>query len=431
MEKKVLEQDKNYILVEYEFGKDDIREAENAAAVRLNKIVEVPGFRKGRVPKDVLKIRLGEAFKDYLMENLEKKAVEEKLIERSLLAPVVVKSSVEDGKATVRVEYHLEPEVRIDDYSQVELKKVEKEGLIEKYIDQRLQDLREEHALREEKEGEAEYGDLVKVKMTVSTEEGKVIRDEEYEYILVEEDDRPFVKDLIGKKKGEVVEFDREYKDHQFHYRLELLGVYKRILRELDDEFAKVVNNEFETLEQLKEKLKEEGEDSYDSTMKQVLRDQALDWLVGHTQVELSEKTLSRMEKDMMKRLKEEGKYEKLVEDFGDEEKLKEATKERFLSNLRENYGIRKVAELEGVKVTEEELEKEAEDLASLWGISPRKARALVKNDSRIREDLEWALLKNKVLDKIVEKAKVVEVTEEEFKKSLGGEGDSDEGNKE
>ncbi len=422
MDKKVLEQDKNYMLVEYEFDEKEIEKAENRAASRLNRMVEVPGFRRGRVPKDVLKIRFGKAFKEYVLEELEREAVEEDLLSRSLLTPVIVESDIKDGKAVVKVEYHLAPEVKVGDYSQMELKKIEKEGLIEKYVDKRLEGLREEHALLEEKEGEAEYGDQVKVKMTVTTEEGKVIRGEEYEYILVEEDDRPFVKDLVGKKKGEVVEFDREYKDHQFHYRIELLGVYKRILRELDDEFAKVVSNEFETLEALKEKLKEEGEDSYDSTMKQILRDQALEWLVDNTELELSEKTLSRMEEDMLNKLKEEGKYEKLVKDFGSEEELRKAARERFLRDLKENYGIGKVAELENIDVTQEELEKEAEELSSLWGIPPRKARAIVKNDPKIRNELEWTLLKNKVLDRMVEKGKIVEVSEEEYRKSVGGE---------
>ncbi len=422
MEKRVLEQDKNYMLVEYEFGEKEIERAENTATVKLNKLVEIPGFRKGKIPKNVLKIRFGKAFKDYVLEELEREAVEEELLRKSLLTPIVVESDIKDGKAVIKIEYHLEPEVKVGDYSQMELKKIEKEGLIEKYVDRRLQDLREEHALLEEKDGEAEYGDLVKVKMTVTTEDGKVIRDEEYEYILVEEDDRPFVKDLIGKKKGDVVEFDREYKDHQFHYRIELLGVYKRILRDLDDEFAKVVGNEFETLEALKEKLKEEGEDSYDATMKQILRDQALEWLIDNTEVELSEKTISRMEEDMIRRLKEEGKYDKLVKDFGGEEELKKATRERFLNNLKENYGIRKVAEMEGIEITEEELEKEAEELSSIWGVPPRKAKAIVKNDPRIREDLEWALLKNKVLDAMIEKGKVVEVSEEEYRESVGGE---------
>ncbi len=429
MEKRVLETDKNYTLVEYTLEGREVEIAENRAARRLNDIVEIPGFRKGRVPKSVLKLRFGEAFKDYVLEELERKVVseEEELLERSLLTPIVVESELENGKATVKVEWHLEPEVEIDDYEGIELKKVEKEELVEKYVQKRLEDLREEHALLEEKEEKAEYGDQVKVRMVVTTEDGKVIRDEEYEYVLVEEDDRPFVKDLVGKKKGDVVEFDREYKGHKFHYKLELLGVYRRILRELDDEFAKAVSREFETLEQLKEKLKEEGEDSYDATMKQILRDQALEWLVEHTHLEISEKTLQRVLEDMTRRLKEEGKYEKLVEDFGGEEELKKATQDRFLRNLKETYGIRKVAEKEGIEVTEEELEREAEELAALWGINPRKAKALVKNDPRIREDLEWTLLKNKVLDAIVSKAKVVVLSEEEFRKEFGG-GEDEEG---
>ena len=421
MEKKVLEKDKNYALVEYTFDEREVEIAEDRAVRRLNEMVEIPGFRKGRVPKSVLKLRLGEAFKDYVLEDLERRAVseDEEMAERALLVPMIVESKLEGGKAVVKVEWHLEPEVKVGDYTQMELRKIEKEELVEKYVQRRLEDLREEHPLLEEKEGEAEHGDLVKVKMTVTTEDGKVLRDEEYEYVLYEDDDRPFVKELVGKKKGDVVEFDREYKEHKFHYKIELLGVYRRILRELDDAFAKVVGSEFETLEDLKEKLKEEGEESYEVTMKQILRDQALDWLVENTELEISEKTLERVVEDMKDRLKKEGKYEKLVEDYGGEEELEKVSKERFLANLKETYGIKKVAEIEGIEVTEEELEKEAEELSTFWGIPPQKAKVLVKRDPKIREELEWALLKNKVLDAMIEKAKVVTVSEEEFRKEV------------
>lgn len=334
---------------------------------------------------------------------------------------------VEGEKAFVKMEYHFEPEVKLPEPEGLELKAVRKDEVLDKYVERRLEDLREEHALVEPKEGQAEYGDMVKVRMIVSTEDGKILRDEEYEYVLVQDDDRPFVKDLVGKKKGDVVEFDREYEGKKFHYRVELLEVYSRTLHELDDEFAKMVGNEFETLEQLKEHLKEEGSGIYDREMREVLRDQALAWLVENTELDISKKTLERLVDSAIANLKEKGSYDAYVEKYGGEEKLREVLEGYYLEQFKEEFGIKALAEKEGIQIKDEDLEKEAEELSKLWGISPERAKVLVKSKEDIRRDLEWVLLKRRVLDSLIDKAKVVELSEEEYKKAMGGEEENEE----
>ncbi|MCD6450324.1 MAG: trigger factor [Thermotogaceae bacterium] len=423
MERRETERDKNMVVAEYEFDEKELNIAEEKAARYLNQRIELPGFRKGKVPRDVLKIRLGEDFKEYVLDELLEDALKkEELLNNILLRPIVVDRKIEGNKALVKIEFHLEPEVKVPDYSGIELKAVSKGEVLDKYIEKRLEDLREEHALVEPKDGEAQYGDMVKVRMVVTNDEGKVLRDEKYEYVLVEDDDRPFVKDLLGKKKGDTVEFDREYEGKNFHYKIGLLEVYKRTLPELNDEFAKTVGNEFETLEKLKEHLKEEGAGIYDREMREVLRDQALEWLVENVELEISDKTLGRFVESAINKLKEERNYEKYVEKYESEEKLREFLRNYYLNDLKTEYGIKKIAELEGIKITEEDLEKEAEELSVLWGISKERAKVLVKNKEDIRNDLEWVLLKRRVLDVMVDKANVVELSEEEYKKAIGGE---------
>lgn len=70
--------------------------------------------------------------------------------------------------------------------------------------------------------------------------------------------------------------------------------------------------------------------------------------------------------------------------------------------------------------MSDEELEKEAEELAPFWGISPERAKSLVKSRRDLREDLRWAILKRKVLDLLLEEV-TVKVVEPR------GEGDGDE----
>jgi len=305
----------------------------------------------------------------------------------------------------------------------VELEVVEKKQVLQKYVEERLEDLRQEYALVEPKEGKADYGDMVRVRMVVTTD-GKVIRNEEYEYVLVEGDDRPFVKDLVGKGKGEVVEFDREYRGKNYHYRIEILDVFSRTLMELNDEFARTVSGEFETLDQLKDHLLQEGEKLYDTNVKKSLRDQALAWLVENSELIISDRTLEKLVETAVEKLKDEGKYESYVESYGGEENLLKSLKDYYREKLLEEYAIKTMADKNDLKVTEEDLEEEAEEIAQLWGISVQRAKTLVKNNEKIREEVEWILLKNKVADLIISKANIKEVKYEEEEESGEGEGE-------
>ncbi len=414
MEKRELERDKNYVLVEYAFDEDEIKKAEERAVRRLNRIVEVPGFRKGRVPKGVLKMRLGKDFDYYVLEELEREIFQMERRENLLLKPLIVDEKLEDGKAIVRIEYHHEPDVELPNPEDAVLRIAKKEPVLEKYVDKRLRDLREEHALVEPKDEPAQVGDLVRVRMKVTTKDGKVLRDEEYEYVLVEGDKRPFVQELIGKKAGDVVEFDREYEGKTFHYEIEVLQVYSRTLMELDDEFARTVSGEFDTLEKLKSALMEEGEKIYEVERKNALRNQALAWLAENSELIISEKTIERLVESAIEKIKEDGKYEEYLEKFESEENLRDTLKSHYIEDLKGEYSVKGYAKKNDIQVGEEEVMEEAEALSQLWGISPQRAKALVKNDPELRYEIEWTLLKNKVADDIISKAKIEEFEPEE-----------------
>ncbi len=422
MERRELERSENYVVIEYEFSGEEISRAEERAYRYLNRRLEIPGFRKGKIPKSVLKMRLGKAYYDYILDELIEDAFRsEELVGNTLILPEIIDRKMEGGKAFLKIEYHLEPDVKLPDLENVELEVVEKKQVLQKYVEERLEDLRQEYALVEPKEGKADYGDMVRVRMVVTTD-GKVIRNEEYEYVLVEGDDRPFVKDLVGKGKGEVVEFDREYRGKNYHYRIEILDVFSRTLMELNDEFARTVSGEFETLDQLKDHLLQEGEKLYDTNVKKSLRDQALAWLVENSELIISDRTLEKLVETAVEKLKDEGKYESYVESYGGEENLLKSLKDYYREKLLEEYAIKTMADKNDLKVTEEDLEEEAEEIAQLWGISVQRAKTLVKNNEKIREEVEWILLKNKVADLIISKANIREVKYEEEEESGEGE---------
>ncbi|KAF2959826.1 MULTISPECIES: trigger factor [unclassified Thermotoga] len=421
MEVKELERDRNRVVLEYVFEAEEIAQAEDKAVRYLNQRVEIPGFRKGRIPKNALKMKLGEDFQEYTLDFLMD-LIPDTLKDRKLiLSPIVTERELKDGTARVVVEVHEEPEVKIGDISKIEVEKVDEEKVLEKYVERRIEDLRESHALLEPKEGHAEAGDLVRVNMEVYNEEGKKLTSREYEYVISEDEDRPFVKDLVEKKKGDIVEIEREYEGKKYTYRLEVMEVYKRTLPEIGDEFAKSVNNEFETLEQLKESLKKEGKEIYDVEMKESMREQLLEKLPEVVEIEISDRTLEILANEAVNRLKKEGRYEQIVNSYESEEKFREELKKRILDDMKRDRVIEVLAQEKGISVSDEELEKEAEELAPFWGISPERAKSLVKARQDLREELRWAILKRKVLDLLLQEVKVKVVEPK-------GEGDDSEG---
>ncbi|MCD6551972.1 trigger factor [Thermotoga sp.] len=421
MEVKELEKDKNRVVLEYVFSKEEVLEAENKAARYLNQKVEIPGFRKGRVPKNILKMRLGEDFQEYTLDFLMD-LIPDTLKDRNLImSPLVTEREIKEETARFVVEVHEEPEVKIGDVSKIEVEKVDEEKVLEKYVERRLEDLREKHALLEPKEGPAEIGDLVRVNMEVYNEEGKKLTAREYEYVIKEGEDRPFVKDLLGKKKEDVVEIEREYEGKKYTYRMIIQEVYRRTLPEIGDELARRVNNEFETLEQLKEALKKEGKDIYNVEMRESMREQLLGKLPEVVEIEISDKTLDVLVQETVNRLKREGKYDQIASSYESEEKLREELKKRILDDIKRDRAIEVVAKEKNVEVSDEELKKEAEELAPFWGISPERAKSLVQSRQDLREDLRWAILKRKVLDLLLEET-TVKVVEPR------GEGGGDEG---
>ncbi|RKX52047.1 MAG: trigger factor, partial [Thermotoga sp.] len=290
MEKKEIERDKNVVLYEFVFDEKEVSSFEDVVTARLNRSMTVPGFRKGKVPKTIFKMRLGEEFNGYVLDEAADKILEKMEKEKLFISPIMKDYEFKDGNLIVKIEVHEKPRVSFEDFSEIEVEKVKEDSVIEKYVEKRLEELREKHALVEPKDGEAEHGDLVRVKMKVSLGD-KVLDEKEYEYILKEDDDRPFVKEIVGKKKGDVVKFSREFKDKKYDYEVEILQVYSRTLMDISDELARTVSNEFETLEQLKEHLTKEGKEIYDVEMKENLREQVLEKLPEVTNLDISDKT--------------------------------------------------------------------------------------------------------------------------------------------
>jgi len=433
VEKNVVKAEKNVEIVEFTFGPDEIAEAENEIVRYVNKNYTIPGFRKGKAPKRIIETFFGENFRDMVLEELSRK-IEDTLKDEELFIPAVIADrKIEGDVAVFVVELHREPKVELKDYTGLELSVPKQEEVLANYVDNKLEELRNEAAIVEPKDGPAEIGDVINIEYTIE-KDGKIIADHKtQEILIVEDDDRPIVTNVIGKKKGDIVEFDRTFENsnNKYHYKIEIKEVLKRTLMELNDEFAKSVASEVNTLEELKKKLEEEGLEAFESWKKDFLRQQVQDKLAELVELEISEKTLDYFVNRAIENAKKENTYDSYLKQAGTEEKLYEEFKTGILNELKKNTAIEKIAEKEQIEVTDEEVMKTAEELSTYWGISPERAKEIVKTREDIRNDIVENIRRTKVQDLIVEKATIKEISvdepveeqkEEEEKEEAGSE---------
>uniref|UniRef100_A0A7V4KB94 Trigger factor n=1 Tax=Fervidobacterium pennivorans TaxID=93466 RepID=A0A7V4KB94_FERPE len=419
MEVKEVSKDKNMIVREYLFDKNDIARLEDKAVAELNrKRYHIEGFRPGRVPKEVYKLRLKEAFYEIYVADEAIKEVENELDKEELqllLPPVIAdaKFSAETGK--VVVELHTEPEVKFEP-AKLKLRKAKEEEVLDGYVDMRVNYVIEENAVLEPKDGQAEEGDLVKVKETVMLGEKKLRDAEEREYVLLKDDEREVVKQLFGRKKGDVVEFEKTFEKGDdkivYKYILEVEEVYNRILPEFTDEFVKSLAIEnVETTEQLKEKFRTEGKEIYDRELAESYRAQIMDQIPEIAEIEISEKTIERAVENIIDNLKEGGKYESYVQNYGSEEKLIEELRNYYLNMIKKDLVVKKIAEENNIKVDAEDIKAYAERVSVEWGVSPDRAEAIIKSRQDIRNEVVMEIVESKVAKILAEKAQIEEVS--------------------
>jgi len=420
VEKKTVNQEFNVEVLELVFTPDEVKRAENEAVKYVNANYSIRGFRKGKAPKGIVMSYLGENFDEIVFDELGKAVEEELKKEEQLFIPAIVveRKRNEDDSVTFVVELHREPEAVIKDYKGMEFSIPKREDVLVNYVENKLEELRNENAIFEPKDGPAEIGDVVEIEYTI-VKDGKVIANKKTQEIhIVEEDDRPIVKNIIGKKKGDVVEFERTFEDSDnvYNYTVEVKEVFKRILMEIDDEFAKSVASEVETLEELKKKIEEEGIEAFDNWKKDFLRQQAFDKIADLVDVKISDKTIDYFVLKSIENLIKEKKYDNYLKQAGSEENLRDQIKESIINELKRDRFIAEIAKENNIEVTEEEVLKNAEELAPYWGISVERATEIIKSREDLREDIAANLRKNKVLDLVIASATFKEIDAGESK---------------
>lgn len=418
MEKTLLSQDKNVKKYLIKFSKDEIEKIEDQIVREINQHYTFEGFRKGKVPKQVIKLRLGSDFNNMLLEEAEHELDHKIREEEKLLFPIIVESRAQDEEhIEFEVLLHTYPEIIKTEFENITVKIPESKEVVEDFVQRRLNDLLESNAILDPKEEPIQYGDYVRINYDLVDENGEVIKSDEEEEIIVREDDeRELVKKLIGKTTGEEFELEKEDQDKKLIQKVRIAQVYTRKLPELNDNFAKELNIEVETLNELKETLRKEGEDAVKNWQDQFVVNYILSELPNYVDIDISDESVNYYIDATINDLKNKGKYEENLKKYdNDENKLREEIKKSALNWIKEMVVIEKLSLENDIKVGNEELSQEIKNFSTMYSLPFSRAQEIISSNPELSNEILWNKLREKVAQFIKEKVQIVEISKEEF----------------
>jgi len=421
----MISKEKNLETIKLTYEASEFEPIVMAEINKASKDYQIPGFRKGKAPKGLLRKMLGEErLKAIALEELLGKSVNEIVNEKeTLIFPAIENIEYDDdGGAHATLKVHLKPEVQLPDYKDIVIDKfIANEENINDMIDERLKQLQESNAIYEPKEGEAQFGDSVRMSYTIQNEEGRELYNQEpKEYDLFEDDQRDIIINCVGMKAGDEKEYEKEFsadadgntsgKEVAFLYKLKVEEVYKRITPELNDDFAKEVKEvEGETLEEMKANIRQEAMDAFDGTIKNALKNQIINGLIENSEVDLSEETKKRFLESSIESMKKDDSYDTEREKHDSDEEFFEEIIDANVDNVKKIYAIAKVFDESGEEITEDSFKEYVERMAPSWGMSSEQALGFIEKDKDVKARIGDALMQDIVATYLMDKCTIEE----------------------
>ncbi|CAH2716293.1 Trigger factor [Neobacillus rhizosphaerae] len=408
-----------------EVSADQVSKGLDEAFQKVVKQVSVPGFRKGKMPRGMFEKRFGveslyQDALDILLPEAYGNAIDEAGIE-PIDRPDIDIEQMEKGKDLIfKATVQVKPEVKLGEYKGLEVEDLDT-TVTDEDVANELKTLQERQAeLVVKEEGTAVNGDTVVLDFEGFVD-GEAFEGGKAENHSLELGSGSFIpgfeEQLVGLAAGESkdveVTFPEEYHAAELAGKLAVFKVTVHEIKgkelpEIDDEFAKDVDDEVETLDALKEKIKTRLEDSKKHEAEHHLRDTVVETAAANAEVEVPEvmvdTEVNRMLQEFEQRLQMQGMNLELYFQFSgqDENALRGQMKEEAQNRVKMNLTLEAIAKAENLEITDEEVNVELEKMAGMYNMTVDSIKQALGGLEGIKADL---LLK-KAVDFLVENKK-------------------------
>ena len=427
--KKIEKLENSSVKLTVTVGKADVASAYNDVVAKYAKNIQIPGFRKGKVPVSVLERKYGDALKNDAVSEIVEKALgdifdeldKEKSDDRPLpysqptIDDIPLLDTTKD--LTFAVKYDVFPKVEVKNFDGIEIK-VPEVKITDDDLKEELEAIRQRNAMvLDKKDDEAvAKDDIVTVNYSELDDKDVVIAGSERQDFVftvgTEQNIYKFDNEIIGMKKGETKVVTKEVDGENKKVSVTVTAVKVRNVPELDDELAQDVSDKYNNLEDMKNDINKNLETALENKLKEIKANSLLEQLVEKNPVELPA-SMVRAELDSRFRMMAQ-QFQTTTEQL---EKMLTAAgqkKEDMLTQwtgdaekmLKSRIIVESLLKEKDISVTPEEIEAEYEKIAAVAGVSVEEVKKHYE-DPRSKEYLEDEAKEQKLYTMLFDQVKV------------------------
>ena len=410
-------------LFEIEVTKETLDKAFEDVYDEIIKVANIPGFRVGRAPKELVKKRYEKSAKEEVLKRLIPEAYKRALEDHGI-APITLPEisdvQLEEGKSLIfKARTETRPKFKLKNYKGIRIEK-KKIAVKDGDVDKTLDNLREANAKYVGIENrQLQFGDYAVSDLDCFVEGKPIHKKRENLWVYVDKDSitPQLCEKMTGMAKGEERDIDvalpENYPDKTLagkpaRYHISLKEIKMKVLPNLDDEFAKDLNKD--SLEILKKEVSKELENRMrlgaEVDMENQLLNKIMDDNVFDVPPSFVARQLSYMVEDAKRRLAEKGFKKDDLDKRGKE--LAGKFKNDASRQVRLLFILDEIASLEGIKLDDADLNEAYKSISAQTGKSEKEVREYYQEEDLV-EGLKEKLKEEKVIKFLLDKAEVVE----------------------
>lgn len=408
--------------LEVEVPGDDLQKRFDAAFKDYSKSLNLPGFRKGRIPVSIVRKRFGKAIQGEVLQDAMQEFYQE--ASRSEGLHPVSEATIEDvdfqegQHLRFKATFDIKPELEVQNHKGLKVTRPVSR-VKDEHVDQHLEYLRHQNATEQQVARPAGVGDVLLADIREVDENGVAIvgrSQEDRSFLLGGPDGKTNELDqqLLGIEAGEerrvvLTHADREQEGQEVRFVVKAKEVRERQLPELDAEFAKDLG-EYESLDELKDRIRESFQARSDYVSKRRLEENLLDALIRENPFEVPDSMVENYLDSVVERARKE--HEGHDHDI-DEDEIRRTSRDDAVRGIRRYLLLEAVAQQEALEVTDEDEKARIRSMAENYNIDEDRMRQMLLRTGQL-DRIRSELLEEKTLDYLAEQAQVEDVEVEE-----------------
>ncbi|HEY87254.1 MAG TPA: trigger factor [Dehalococcoidia bacterium] len=418
-----------FLTIEMELA--EVEESLEKSYYRLVSKAKIPGFRKGKAPRAILERYIGkesllEDALNHLLPEAYEKAIKEQEIEAIAQPQIEI---AQTDPVVFKVTIPLKPTIKLGDYGSIRLTP-EPVQITEDDINSAMEQLRHHYASWEPVERQVDLSDLVSLDVQSNIENEPFINQKGAQYQVLSDLPFPapgFAEQLLGMKRDKEKEFKlqfpldyprRELAGKEASFQVRVTEIKQERPPELNDEFARQIDPDFESLDSLREQVTANLRLKAEEKAKMDFEEQVVEAVVDSAQLEfppvLVEAQISRLVDERLKYWQRgtQGLEEYLRSINKTEEELREELHPLAVKRVTWSLVLEKVTEEKRIEINDSEIEAEIESLTKSAGESKDELEKLL-NTPQSHESIKQQLLIRKTIQRLVEIAEGLENKED------------------